>query len=131
MNNVVEIKALMIRFDMIRTNGWQPIIVEGDSQIIIQMAHKILNGKHIHKVADNWRLIHSLDILWNKLYNHSDVQLLHVRRKANTLADLLANYGVEKGQEIEATLWTYRKDEVLWTKCQAVQRKDMHHPRCG
>ena len=53
MNNVVEIKALMIRFDMIRTNGWQPTIMEGDSQIIIQMAHKILNGKHVHKVVYN------------------------------------------------------------------------------
>ena len=102
-NNMAEIKALMTGLDMVRTSGWQPTIVEGDSLIIIQMANKILNGKHVHKVADNWRLIHSLENLWNKLYNHLDVKLLHVRRKANALADLLANHGVEKGQEIERT----------------------------
>ena len=94
---MAEIKALMVGLDMIQTNGWQPTIVEGDSQITIQMAHKILNGKHVHKVADNWWLIHSLYILQNKLYNQPDVKLHHVRRKANALADLLANYGVEKG----------------------------------
>lgn len=95
--------------------------MEGDSQIIIQMAQKFLNGKHVHRIADNWRLIHSLDILRSKLYNQPDVKINHVRRKANALADLLANYGVEKGQEIETVLWTDRKDEVLWKECQAIQ----------
>ena len=95
------------------------------------MAQKILNGKHVHKVADNWRLIHSLDLLQNKLYNQPDVKIQHVRRKANALADLLANYEVEKGQEIEIELWTEKKDEVLWTKCQAIQRKDLRPPGCG
>ena len=55
-NNMAEIKVLMIGPDMVRTNGWQPTIVEGDSLIIIQMANKILNGKHVHKVANNWCL---------------------------------------------------------------------------
>ena len=130
-NNVAEINALMIGLDMVQTNGWQPTIVEGDSLIIIQMANKILNGRHVHKLADNWHLIHSLESLRNKLYNHPDVKLLHVRRKANALADLLANHGVEKGQEIETAIWTDRKDEALWSKSQTIQRKDMSHPGCG
>ena len=107
----------MIGLDMIQTNGWHSTILEGDSQIILQMAEKILNGKHVHKVVDNWQLIHNLDLLRNKLYNWPDVKIRHVRRKVNSLADLLANYGVETRQEIEIALWTDRKDENLWEKC--------------
>ena len=128
---MVEIKELMIGLDMIQTNGWQPTILEGDSQIIIQMAQKILNGKHVHKVANNWRLIHSLHLLRNKLYNQPNFKIHHVRRKANSLADLLANYEVKKGEEIETMLWTDRKDEVLWMKFQAIQKKDLRLPGRG
>ena len=84
------------------------------------MAEKLLKGKHVHKVADNWRLIHNLDLLRTKLLNHSDVKTRHVKRKANSLADLLANHGVEKGQEIEQALWTDKRDENLWEKCQSI-----------
>ena len=62
-NNVAEIKALLVGLDMIQTNGWHPTILEGDSQLILQMVEKILNGKHVHKVVDNWWLIHNLDLL--------------------------------------------------------------------
>ena len=130
MKNVAEIKVLMMGLDMIQTNGWHSTILEGDSQLILQMAEKILNGKHVHKVADNWQLIHNLDILRNKLYNRPDVRIRHVKRNANSLADFLANHGVEKGQEIETTLWTDRKHENLWAKCQAIQRKDLWLPGC-
>ena len=130
-NNVVEIKALLVGLDMIQTNEWHPTILEGDSQLILQMVEKLLNGKHIHKVADNWRLIHNLDLLRTKLYNRPDVKIHHIKRKANSLADLLSNYGVEKGQEVEWALWTDKKDENLWVKCQSIQRKDLQLPECG
>lgn len=68
-NNVAEIKVLLVGLDMIQTNGWHLTILEGDSQIILQMAEKLRNGKQVHKVADNWRLIHNLDLLRTKLIN--------------------------------------------------------------
>ena len=130
-NNVAEIKALLVGLDMIQTHGWRPTILEGDSQVILQMAEKLLKGKQVHKVADNWRLIHNLDLLQTKLLNLSDVKIHHVKRKTNSLADLLANHGVEKGQEIELALWSNKRDEYLWEKCQSIQRRDLRLPDYG
>lgn len=131
MNNVAEINALLVGLDMIQTNGWHPTILEGDSQLILQMAEKILNGKHVHKVADNQQLIHNPDLLQTKLYNRPNVKIHHVKRKANSLVDLLTNYGVEKGKEVELALWIDRKDENLQAKCQSIQRKDLRLLGCG
>ena len=61
------------------------------------MAEKLLNGKQVQKVADNWRIVHNLEQLRAKLIRDSEVQIHHVKHKANTLVDLLANHGVELG----------------------------------
>ena len=44
-NNVAKLKALLAGLDMAQTHGWFLVILEGDSQIILQMAEKLLNGK--------------------------------------------------------------------------------------
>jgi hypothetical protein len=44
-NNVANLKVLLEGLEMSSTHGWFPIILEGDSQIILQMAEKLLNGK--------------------------------------------------------------------------------------
>ena len=95
-NNVAKLKGLLAVLAMAAQHGWLPIILEGDSQIILQMATKLLHGKLVNNVADNWKMSHSLDLLRGLLRDHSEVQIHHVKRKANRLADLLANYGVSK-----------------------------------
>ena len=57
-------------------------------------------------MANNWQMIHNLELLKAKLLNHSEVQIHHVKRKANSLVDLLANHGVEAGWEIIQALWS-------------------------
>lgn len=44
-NNMAELKALLVGLDMTQTHGWYLIILEGDSQVILQMAEKLLKGK--------------------------------------------------------------------------------------
>lgn len=101
---MAELKALLVGLDMTQTHGWYMIILEGDSQVILQMAEKLLKGKQVHKVANNWHMIHNLELLQAKLLNHLDVKIHHVKRKVNSLADLLANHGVKTGQEIKQAL---------------------------
>lgn len=52
-NNVAEQKALLAGLTMAVTNGWFLVIIEGDSQIILQKATILLNGKSVSKVANN------------------------------------------------------------------------------
>lgn len=91
---MVELKALLAGLNMVMTNGWFPLIIEGDSQIILQMAMNLLHGKSVNKVADNWQLAYSLEQLRSILIDHLEVHIHHVKRKTNQLVDILANHGV-------------------------------------
>ena len=95
------------------------------------MAEKLLNGKQVQKVVDNWRMVHNLEQLRAKLISHSNVQIHHVKHKTNTLADLLENHGVESGQEVTYALWSGMEDVAPWQKCRSVQEQDSRHPGCG
>ena len=53
MNNMAELKTLLAGINMAVTNGWLLVIIEGDSQIILQMAMNLLHGKLVNKVVDN------------------------------------------------------------------------------
>ena len=90
---------------MAAQHGWFPIILEGGSQIILQMDTKLLHGKPVSKVVDNWKMAHSLDQLRDLLWAHFEVQIHHVKRKANKLANLVVNYGVSKRQEFQQKRW--------------------------
>jgi hypothetical protein len=52
-NNVTELKSLLEGINMVVTNGWFLVIIEGDSQVILQMAMKLLHGKSVNRVVDN------------------------------------------------------------------------------
>ena len=60
-NNVSKLKGILVGLAMVAQHGWLPIILEGDSQIILQLATKLPHGKPVSKVVDNWKMEHSLD----------------------------------------------------------------------
>ena len=59
--------------------GWFPVIVEGESNIIIQMEKKLANGKSIEKNSSSWRLLGQLDSLRTLISSHNMVSFIHVR----------------------------------------------------
>ena len=95
-NNVAELKGLLAGFVMAIQHSWFPIILEGDSCLILQMVTKLLHGKPVSKVEDNWKMAHTLEKVRGLLRMHSEVQIHHVKRKENKLANLLANYRVRQ-----------------------------------
>ena len=58
------------------------------------MVTKLLHGKPVSKLADNWKVDHTLEQVRGLLRVHSEVQVHHVKRRENKLVDLLENYGV-------------------------------------
>ena len=62
-NNVAELKGLMAGLTLDIQQGWMPIVLEGNSRLILQMITKLLHGKLVSKVADNWKMNHSLELL--------------------------------------------------------------------
>lgn len=47
------------------------------------------------------------------LITHMKVRIHHVKRKANQLADTIANYGVESEHELTQAMWNDAIDEGL------------------
>lgn len=79
MNNVVEMKGLPVGIYMAIQHGWLPIILEGDSHLILQMATKLLHEKPVSKVVDNWKMAHTLYQVRGFLRVHSEFQIHHVK----------------------------------------------------
>lgn len=75
-----------------------PLIIEGDSQIIIKMVSNILQGSPSSKISNSWRMAQRLQHIECWFSSHRAVSLKHIRREGNKVVDLLANMGVDCGK---------------------------------
>lgn len=76
--------------------------MEGDSQILITMASKLMQGSPVYKVSSSWRLANRLELLKLWLNKHQAISFKHIRREGKKFADFLANIGVEAGKDFLA-----------------------------
>jgi hypothetical protein len=75
-------------------HNFTQLIVEGDSQIIINLLSRLLNGADPERISPSWRLSHGLKTITDLLQPNQAVIPAHIRRSANQVADELANLGV-------------------------------------
>jgi len=102
-NNSVELEGLWQGLLPAQIHDFFPLIVEGDSQILINMVNKILQGTPSYKVGSSWRLEKRLELIENWLSTHSDINFKHSHKNGNKVADLLANIGVDSGRTLHAS----------------------------
>lgn len=67
------------------------VMIEADSELIINLVQKIHNGTSPDKVFKHWNLIWVFQRIQSHLQGLCTISFHHVRRKENTLVDLLAN----------------------------------------
>jgi ribonuclease HI len=94
-NNSVELWGLLRGIQEASQQGYCKLIVEGDSQIIINMFSKLLHGSEPMKLSPRWRLLSQLELLQSLLLPHQVYVPSHVRREDNNIVDKLANVGVD------------------------------------
>eukprot|EP00253_Pinus_taeda_P022503 PITA_22503 len=99
-NNSAELEGLWKGLLIAQERNLFPIIVEGDSQILIQMATKILQGSPSSKVCNSWRMAQRLLHMERWISGNRAISFTHVRRDGNKVADLLANVGVDCGRPL-------------------------------
>eukprot|EP00253_Pinus_taeda_P002560 PITA_02560 len=130
-NNAAELEGLWQGLSIARELNLYPLIVEGDSQIIINMATHIQNGSHTRKVAHSWRLEARLNNIDREMHQHRALSFLHTRREGNKTADLLANLGVECSR----TLLTGNLDIIpnpqKAQECRSLIQSDVEFPDAG
>eukprot|EP00253_Pinus_taeda_P027174 PITA_27174 len=135
-NNAAELEGLWRGLKIAQGQRLTPLIVEGDSQIIINMVSKIQQGKDVQKVSSSWRLATRLEILQKWLRSNKAISFKHIRREGNKLADFLANLGVDRGEEFfEGSLQGTASDSETNTfkniLSSHMQIRDEDHPDAG
>jgi hypothetical protein len=93
MKNATKLWGLIKGLQLAFKNGFTKLIVEGESQIIINLLRKILNGANPDRLTPIWRLSHGLQIVTDLLQPNQAIIPAHIRRKANQFVDDLANLG--------------------------------------
>ena len=94
-NNVGEIISLVKGLQDVVQHHYHQIIIEGDSQIIIQLISKILHGELPRQISPSWRLSGLLEDLEGLIHPNLILIPVHVKREANKVVDHLANAGID------------------------------------
>jgi ribonuclease HI len=93
-NNSTELWGLTNDLHKSISLGFNSLIIEGDSQIILNLLSKILNGADPSQISPCWHLTSDLQTLKSFIQLHTSIVPSHVHRKANQITDKLANIGV-------------------------------------
>jgi ribonuclease HI len=86
-NNLAELEAVLEGIKLCLKLGLTKVIIEGDSQIVINALRK--------KSTPNWVLNSKLDEIIKLMEDLETFQLIHIFREGNTIADKLANLGAD------------------------------------
>ena len=86
-NNLAELEALDLGLQLCISLGLSKVIIEGDSQIILNAVRK--------RVTPNWVLNSKLKEVLMHIDQIEEIQICHIFREGNQKADWLANKGVD------------------------------------
>jgi ribonuclease HI len=127
-NNAAELIGLLQGLQIAVALHSHRIILEGDSQIIIQLITKILHGESPQKISPSWRLSGMLEDFKSILRDNLSITPSHVKRGANRVADCLENEGVSR--ELEQIFWEASNFEAsdISKQCQTLAIKDFQPP---
>jgi ribonuclease HI len=99
-NNAAELWGLTRGLQLATEHNFNKLIVEGDSQVILNLFQKVLNGADPEKISPCWRLSHGLRTIATLLQPSQAFIPSHVRRKVNQIVDELANIGMKGRDQI-------------------------------
>ena len=86
-NNIAELEAVEEGINLCIKLNIKKLIIEGDSQIIINALRK--------GATPNWVLNSKLEAIIKSLLAFEDIRFVHIYREGNKEADLLANHGTD------------------------------------
>jgi ribonuclease HI len=84
---LAELEALEAGLNLCLEVGITKVVIEGDSQIILNAIRK--------RSTPNWVINSRLDYVLNLLDRFEDYHICHIYREGNSIADQLANYGAD------------------------------------
>lgn len=126
-NNMAELMALDQCLEILVDLNSPNFIIEVDSELIIKVGKKMCNGTTSKKVSKHWRLSQVFHRIHTHLQTLRTVNFVHVKIKANMLADCLANEGVISKGSGTRHVWESIPPGKLCDDCLCHAAKDMEH----
>ena len=123
-NNAAEIEGMIQGLEWVLENFLKPLIVEGDSQMVICLTSKLQNGSQSSKVSSSWCLEIHISILRSSLIQGKAISFTHVRRNDNKMAHFFPNMGVGACQRFRAQAWNMLLDMTTKSRCQYLISSD-------
>jgi len=100
-------------------------VVEGDSSLVISVAKKIQGGTQACKATRHWRLAKVTKNIAQLIGEMKGLVFQTVRRKANGLADYLANYNIDNQDRGWDSCWQQVDSPSLKERCSQLAREDL------
>jgi ribonuclease HI len=101
-NNAVDLSSLLQGLQLAPKLDIRNIVIKGDLTIIIHDLTRILCGKNLDKISNNWQLLANYIQVSKLIISIHSIIPPHVRRKGNGLDDYLSNQGLKiEGQNIQ------------------------------
>eukprot|EP00253_Pinus_taeda_P007070 PITA_07070 len=124
MNNEAEFAAMEQGLKILRSFRQGNFIVEGDSSLAISAAKCLQAGTHTSKVTKHWRLAKATESIAELIADLRGIVFQSIRRKANGLADFLANHGADTPHLITNSCWQDVNCPTLKVTCAQLAEKD-------
>lgn len=112
-------------------HGFFPLLIEGDSQILINMVNQILQGTPSYKLVSIWRLVERLEPIKQWLSTDREVTVKHIFRDGNKVADFLANIGADNGWTVHAGSLNIIATASQINDYNALEESEEEHPDVG
>jgi len=127
-NNVAELTSLVRGLQTTVHHQYHRLVIEGDSQVIIQLISKILHGKPPWWISPNWRLSGLLEDFGDIINPNLTLIPSHVKREANKIADHLENAGIDANAELIYWQAHDSKETDLSRHCKDLACRDFPTP---
>ena len=111
---------------MEKENCWLSLLIEGDSQLVINVATKLLKGTNVSKVLRSWRFQITVERLKKILDVGLVVRFNHVRMAGNKVAYKFVNIGMESHLTKKARDWNELTDVMDRDTYTHLLYQDMH-----
>lgn len=126
-NNEAEFAAMEQGLKILKSRRQGNFIVEGDSAVAILAAKRLQAGTQLSKVTKHWRLAKATESIADLIKDLKGTVFQSIRRKANGVADFLANHGADTPHLITNTCWQNVNCPTLKVSCEQLAAKDILH----
>lgn len=110
--------------DYIKKDNCVNVVIEVDSELVINSIKRIGCGKELEKFSNHWRLIQVFQRIQGHLYGLRTVRFNHVCRKPKKLADILENQGVNYKERTVSMGWQAVPQGSLKILCHTQAEED-------